>query len=235
MAKKKRKTIKIEIPIPDVRTPKSGDLEKLKKGTSDKFEEIKISLPEKVGDIKESIPEKEKIIDFVQVNKKLVSGLVVVIAAIIVVSFFLLSYQPMLQGNGNQTATRVTRTETVTVTVPLNLSFDEYLENYVDYEDQQITVTGFIKRDIKWALGGGGMGTYTYAVIDDFDNEINLIDLTSKQKSVFPPNGTSEDLYRVSGLVKLKYMGFDLDVLEVVQTERPTKVVEKQVTIEEFV
>jgi len=86
---------------------------------------------------------------FVRENNKLVDGAVVVIAAIIVVSFLLANYQFPAEPEEGYVPQKVNRTKTLTVTVPVNVSLEEYLENSVDYEDEIVTVTGFLKNDIK--------------------------------------------------------------------------------------
>lgn len=228
MARKRKKTIKIEIPVPEplqnVRKPRSEDLKKIKE-----------SIP-KTEDLKRSLPRKDEIIRFYQQNSKLVIAGVVIVAAIIVTSLFLISYPPVPADTDEPYVPRkVNRTKTVTVTVPVNLSFDDYLDNYLIYEDVEISVIGFIKREIKWGLGSGTMGTYTYSVVDDFDNEMNLTELSSSQKSLFPSEGASEGLFRVKGIVRLKYMGFDLEVTAMNGIQRPETQVQKTIIVEEYV
>lgn len=227
MAKKKRKTIKIEIPVPE-------PLQKVRKPRAEDLGKIKGSVP-KADEIKRALPKKDEVLRFYRQNRNLVLAAAVVIAAIIAVSFFLISYQPATDSGQPYVPTKVNRTRTVTVTVPVNLSFDEYLKNYVVYEDLEISVTGFLKREIKWGLGGGSMGTYTYSVVDDFSKEINLTGLSSSQKALFPANGTSEGLFRVTGLVRLRYMGFDLEVTYMNAVERPETQVQKTIMVEETV
>jgi len=218
MAKKRKKTIKIEITVPEffyrLRKPQATDVEK----------------------IKASLPRNEKMTRFVRENNKLVCVAVVVIAAIIVVSFmFLANYQLPAEPEEGYVPQKVNRTKTVTVTVPVNMSFEEYLENSVNYEDEIVTVTGFLKNDIMWAKGAGGLGTYIYSVVDDFEKEINLTGLTARHKSLFVQEGITEELFNVTGQVKLKYMGFDLEVSSIVLTQRPTTEMEKQIIVEEYV
>jgi hypothetical protein len=199
------------------------------------LEKIKESIP-KTEDIKRSLPRKDEIIRFYQHNSKPVIAGVVIVAAIIVTSLFLISYKPVpIDTDEPYVPRKVNRTKTVTITVPVNLSFDEYLDNYVMYEDSEISVMGFIKREIKWSLGGGAMGTYTYSMVDDFDNEMNLTDLSSSQKALFPSEGVSEGLFRIKGIVRLKYMGFDLEVTTMNGVQRPETQVQKTTIVEEYV
>jgi len=146
MAKKRKKTIKIEITVPEffyrLRKPQATDVEK----------------------IKASLPRNEKMTRFVRENNKLVCVAVVVIAAIIVVSFmFLANYQLPAEPEEGYVPQKVNRTKTVTVTVPVNMSFEEYLENSVNYEDEIVTVTGFLKNDIMWAKGAGSRYSVLFA------------------------------------------------------------------------
>jgi hypothetical protein len=223
MAKKRKKTIKIEIPVPEVRKPQAKDLDKIKK-----------SLPGKVEELKTYVPRNEKAEKFVRDNRNLLIAAVVVVAAMIVTSF-MISYFPPAEEQPDAGPRLVNRTKTVMVTVPVNISNEEYIDNIVNYEDQTITVTGFLQKGIKWGQGGGGMGTYTYSVLDDFDNEINLTDLTTREKSFFVEDGATAELYNVTGKVLLKYAGFDLSVSDIVPTTRPTTQVERQIVVEEYV
>ena len=224
MAKRKKKKIKIEMTVPEpidrLRMPKSSDTEKLK--TALKKTDIKTAI--KSDEIKR----------FVKHNDKLVLAAVIIIIAAIAGSLVIMNFLPSKPGTV-YVPKKVTRTETITVTVPLNLSFDEYLDNSINYEDELIFVTGFLRKDIKWGKGGGDLGTYTYSLVDDFGEELNLTELTASQKSMFPQEGESTGLYKVSGMVRLIYKGFDLEVLDIVQVERPTTQVQRTVTIDEYV
>jgi hypothetical protein len=237
MAKKKKKTIKIEIPVPeplqDIRKPKAEDLDKIKESIPT-TEEIKRSLPKRLPNKDDAYRLKDYICNLYREYPRHVMAAVVIVAAIIVVGFFL-SYQPPAADTGGPAGpTKVNRTKVVTVTVPVNLSFGEYLENYVEYEDAEISVIGFIKRDIKWGMGGGTMGTYTYAVVDDFGNELNLTELSARQKTMFPDENMSESLYRVTGMVRLKFRGFDLEVSSINEVNRPETQVQRTIVVEEY-
>ena len=76
MAKKRRKTIKIEIPVPE-------PLQNVRKPRSEDLDNIKESIP-KMDEIKASLPRKDDIVRFYQQNSKLVIAGVVIVAAIIV-------------------------------------------------------------------------------------------------------------------------------------------------------
>ena len=149
MARKKKK-LKIEVTVPEpidrLRMPKSSDAEKLKAAI--KETDVKTAL--KTDEIKR----------FVKQNDKLLLASVIVVVAIVSVSLLLVNYYLSNEPPEVYVPTKVTRTETITVTVPANLSFDEYLENSLEYEDELVTVIGIIKSGIKWGEGTSGeLGT----------------------------------------------------------------------------
>jgi len=59
--------------------------------------------------------------------------------------------------------------------------------------------------------------------------------LTARHKSVLVQEGITEELFNVTGQIKLKYGGFDLEVSSIVLTQRPTTEMEKQIIVEEYV
>ena len=224
MARKKRKKIKIELTVPEpinrLRMPKSGDTKKLKDAI--KKTDVKTAL--KTDAIKE----------FIQKNDRLVVASIIVIVAAVSISLVIMSFFFQSQLPAAYVPQKVTRTETVTVEVPVNLSFEEYLDNSIDYGDEEVTVIGFLKNDLRMASGGGVMGIHIYSVVDDYGNEINLTELSVKDKTMFVQRDMTLDLYEVRGKIKLKFREFDLEVTDIQPIERPTTQVVNTVIIEEY-
>jgi hypothetical protein len=59
------------------------------------------------------------------------------------------------------------------------------------------------------------MGVYQYYIVDDYGNEISLVDLGVLQRSLFETGATTRDVYTVKGIVKVRYAGFDLRVTSI--------------------
>lgn len=104
-------------------------------------------------------------------------------------------------------------------------SFTEYLSNYADYDKEKVTLTGFVSRGIE-KLGSGGV--YVEYIVDDFDNGITLLNLNKEQIRLFPKTGTTDELYNITGIFKRKYKGLDLQVTEIIKTERQKILIKKE-------
>jgi len=92
------------------------------------------------------------------------------------------------------------------------VSLQQYIDDYMTYADTQVTLTGYLMSRIQSGSGSGTMGVYIYYLTDDYGNEISLTGLTEKQKSLFVKGGTTTGLFSVTGTVRTKYAGFDLQV-----------------------
>jgi hypothetical protein len=218
MVKKKKKTIKVEIPVPDM--PSASKISKTVKESVD---------AEKVHEtIKKNIPKEEieKTRVFLEKNYKPVSVVVVAVIAIIVVSFSLPPQSPQI----DQTLVGP-QYQKIMVDVPAAISFSDYLENYQNYADQEVSILGFLLNRLEQAGGTGSLSVYAYYMIDDFDSEIHLTGLDTGEKAKFVRDGITEDLYDVKGIIKTKYAGFDLEVTSITPAERPMTQVEKTVPV----
>lgn len=233
MAKKKRKTIKIEIPVPEL--PKKLP-DKLPKKLPGKEEIAKsVDLEKSKEAIRKNIPKQvdvEMIKQRLMQNRSLAKAAAVVIVAIIGISVIL--YAQSLPPS-SPLPRKVYSTKTVTETVPVNLSFADFIAGYLDHEDESVTVMGFLVDRIQAAPGGGTMGIHYYYVMDDSGNEIHLTDLSSRDKGMFAVDGKTEGLYNVTGVVRTKFQGFDLEVTGIAPATRPTVTMEKEVTTVEYV
>lgn len=100
-----------------------------------------------------------------------------------------------------------------------DISFEEYLKYYGDFDNQKGTLIGKLNRVIE---GKGSEGVYTEYIVDDFDNKIKLLNINKEQLNLFPKTGTTEDYFLVSGKFKRKYGGLDLEVNLIEELQRET-------------
>ncbi|UCD02820.1 MAG: hypothetical protein JSV63_03485 [Candidatus Aenigmatarchaeota archaeon] len=226
--KKKKKTIKIEIPVPEMPSAseitKSMDPEKVHKTIKEKIPKEEIEKTAKF--IEKYIPKEEieKARMFAEKNIKPLAVVVVAIIAVIVVAFSQ-SSQPQ---QGTVTGPVY---QTITVEVPVEITFDEYLQNYQSYAGQEVTVVGFLLNRLEQGGGAGTLGIYAYYMVDDLNGEIHLTGLDAIEKALFTKGNLTKGLYEVSGVIKTKYGGFDLEVTSITPTERPTRPVERTVQV----
>jgi hypothetical protein len=214
MAKKrKKKSIKIEIPLPDL--PSTSEI-KESVDTDEVQRIIKKNL---------SGAEIAKARKFAEKNYKLLLLAVVAVIAVAIAA----SAGPPAQYQAPSAEGPVY--QTVTTDVPQVMSFDEYLVNYEGYADQGVSINGFLLNRLEQGGGTGAIGVYAYYLVDDYGNEIHLTGLTTSEKAVFVRNNVTEGLYEVTGTIKTKYGGFDLEVTSITATERPTVQVTERVLV----
>ena len=108
--------------------------------------------------------------------------------------------------------------------IPINISFAAYMDDIDTYTNKDVTLTGFLSREIEKS-GTGGI--YVEYIIDDFDNKITLLNLNKEQMSLFPKIGKTGVLYNVKVKFKKKYRNLDLEVSGIVNSERPIVLIEK--------
>jgi hypothetical protein len=212
--KPKRKTIKVEIPLPHVHLRSA-----LRKGArsirkSGRTLKKKLSVDE--DDVKRpwNLPKhhnaaKTKHMHQAMSRRELFFGSILVAAVLIAIVMtrpgnFIVSDSPAGEDEppfGWGTLPQIRE----------KISFAGYIDNYLIYGDREIALTGFLKSELSEAPGEG-MSVYKYYIVDDYGREIGLIELGVLPRSLFVKNATTEDLYNVTGIVKVRYAGFDLKV-----------------------
>ena len=103
----------------------------------------------------------------------------------------------------------------VTEEKPIGISFTKYLNNISGYDKKDVTLTGFLNRDL---ILSGTAGVYVESVRDNSGNKINLLRLKKEQINLFPRIGKTNELYNVTGQFKRKYQGLDLEVVDIVKS-----------------
>jgi len=120
------------------------------------------------------------------------------------------------------------KNKTIIELIPSNISFKEYLENKDKYNNKNVTLVGFLQNKLEGSITSG---IYVDFLVDDFENEIDLLKLTSEQKELFTKKGITKELYNVSGVLKRRYKGLDLEVSKIVPSERPVIEAKKQIIV----
>jgi hypothetical protein len=203
--KQKRRTIKVEVPVPRVPVPSAA---KIRHHARRGHERVKRSLsaPERHAWNTPGAHERRKM--------ELAVGATVVAIVVILVIVFSGPAEwrsppasgPDAWGGENAPSGWPSLDD-----LRPRISFERYISGYLYYGDQTISLQGFLRNRIEDAPGGG-MGVYEYYLVDDYGSEISLIDLGVLQRSLFVSNGTTADIYNVTGVVKVRYAGFDLRV-----------------------
>jgi len=103
----------------------------------------------------------------------------------------------------------------ITEEKPIGISFTKYLNNISGYDKKDVTLTGFLNREL---ILLGTAGVYVESVRDNSGNKINLLRLKKEQINLFPRIGKTNELYNVTGQFKRKYKGLDLEVVDIVKS-----------------
>lgn len=115
-------------------------------------------------------------------------------------------------------------------TVSNKISFKNYMENIYDVEGQEAEIKGFLRRYIK---GSESAGVYVEGLADDQNNTIDLINLNSKIKKMFPQKGITEEVYKIKGTFKRKYKTLQLEPKKIELSQRdPAGIITKEKSIE---
>lgn len=198
MAKKRKRTVKVEIPLPDISSPKINKKD-LKKATKS-FEQIHETM---------------------QKNTKLLALLAVISVAAALVHSMPGSVQvPAEEDNAPQF--RTITEENIEV-----LSFSEYMENYQAYDGSVVTLKGMLSYKLESGSGQGTLGVYVYRLVDDLGNEIDLSGLDPQKRIMFLKGEVTEDVFEVSGTIDVGYQDFELVVDDITPSEREVTLTEK--------
>ncbi len=118
-------------------------------------------------------------------------------------------------------------------TISDKISFKEYLENIYTIDGTEGKIKGMLKRFIQYQDSNQFIGVYIESISDDFGNQIELLNLKSDQKKLFPVNGTSKEIYEINGKFKRSYKTLKFEVKEIMISKRnPAGLVEKQKMID---
>ena len=98
-----------------------------------------------------------------------------------------------------------------------------------DYDEKRVTLTGFLSRGIQ-ELGTGGV--YFASIVDDYGNDIKLINMNKEFISKFPKTGITDDLYNVTGYFSKRYNLLDLKPTDIVKTNRNKRQIEEKEIME---
>ena len=102
-------------------------------------------------------------------------------------------------------------------TIPSEISFSEYIENPYEYDKEEVTLKGFLKRSIE---GRGAAGVQIVSIVDDYDNEIKLEGEYTQLKIIIPEIGKTDTLYSVKGTFEREYRTLNLQTETITPTER---------------
>ncbi len=203
MAKKKRKTVKVEIPVPDIAPPKLDRRHVEKAARS-------------MGRFQATMQKNTR-------NIAYVAAVVVAVAAIYGLTG---AIQTEDEPTVYQPQTRI-----VTERVPETLSFSDYMENFRDYDGLSVTLKGMLSNMVETGGGQGTLGVYVYKVVDDYGNAIQLSGLTSQQRSLFVKGEVTQEVFEVSGTLKAGYAEFEIIVDSITPAVRKVTLLERTVPI----
>lgn len=203
MAKKKRKTVKVEIPVPDLSSPKLNN-KHIKKAAK--------SLDDFHGTMQKN-------------TKNLVYLAVIVVAVVAIYSF-----SGALQVDEEELS-QEPQFRTVTDEIHETLSFSDYMENFRAYDGSSVTLKGMLSYKLEAGSGQGTLGVYVYRLVDDMGNEIGLSSLTSQQRTLFVRDVVTEEVFEVTGTIEVDYMDFEIAVESITPAERDVSYIQRQVPI----
>ena len=98
---------------------------------------------------------------------------------------------------------------------PIGISFTKYLNNISGYDKKEVTLTGFLNREL---ILSGTAGVYVESVRDNSGNKIGLLNMKKEQINLFPRIGKTNELYNITGTFKRKCKGLDLEVVDIVKS-----------------
>ncbi len=128
----------------------------------------------------------------------------------------------------------VQRMRLVTVVVPGNISNEDYFIDPGRYGDMEVSVKGMLQSRSFVSPGSGIMSVYSYYLVDDFGRKMNLTGLSAQQQALFPQNNRTEAVYEIRGIIRVKFEGFYLQVIEITPSQRPQFEVTRQVPVWEM-
>ena len=89
-------------------------------------------------------------------------------------------------------------------------------------------MTGFLRYKLE---GTGNSGIFKEVIVDDFGNEIDLVNIPNLYRKHFVKRETTEELYNVTGNFKRTFKSANIDVDKITVTERPLTILERKTTV----
>ncbi len=103
--------------------------------------------------------------------------------------------------------------------IPLNISFDEYLSNPENYHNQKVSLFGYLVKKYK----DNTSSVFRRVLIDDFDNEIIITQISSEEIDYFVEDKTIKDVYEVIGIFRQDHGIPNIRADKITPSEKPTK------------
>jgi len=231
---KKRKSISISVPVPSLPSmPKvngprlARTSKKMIRGLEQQSTKGSLAVTAAARKSKKLL----KNIDIHSTEGRLAVAAVLVIAAMASLAVYYFSFS----GPDREPApTPVQRLRIVTVIVPGNISNEDYFLDPGRFSDTEVTVKGMLYSKSFVSPGSGIMSVYSYYLDDDFGRRMNLTGLSAQQQALFPTNGSTQAIYEVRGIIRVKFEGFYLQVIDISASQRPQVEVTRQVPVWEM-
>jgi len=130
------------------------------------------------------------------------------------------------------TAVNVSKNIIENVEEDVNISFNAYLADIYYYNGKEINLTGFLKRSVK---GNSSSGIIFESIVDDYENNIDLLNAYSLIEPIIPDKGMTKEVYQVNGRFKRNYLTLQIQVDSITLSHKDiiTKQVSKVVQVSE--
>jgi len=110
-----------------------------------------------------------------------------------------------------------TKSVVINETLAYEISFSKFLDDVYKSEGLEANLLGYLDRYVK---GTSNTGIITEAITDDKDNRIDLFNLDTTEKNLFPRRGKTSQLYFVKGTFKRNYKTLTFQVSSIKEGER---------------
>lgn len=100
------------------------------------------------------------------------------------------------------------------------ISFDSYLKDLSYSHNQNVTLNGIMKREVKWSNPEKTVGTHVISIVDDENNEIILRGKYNEIDRILPQVGQTSNLFSVQGVLKWVNNGLDMEVEKITLYQR---------------
>jgi hypothetical protein len=140
---------------------------------------------------------------------------VVIIAVVIGGYIFLNSHYTEKEDDVMETHTTYVN-QTTMVKVYENFSIEDYVVNRLQYDGKEVIVRGYLVHSIERPVA---VPQHYYYIIDDYDNKIELFNLTEEQKELFPKQKKTKKAYDVTGIYVREFMSATMSVTNIEEYE----------------
>lgn len=114
--------------------------------------------------------------------------------------------------------------KTVTTKVYDPISIKEYIENRKKYENKKIEIEGYLQHTVERRMY---IGEDYYYIVDDEKNNITLTNITEELKQYFVKKAITTTPYKVTGVYNAIYLGQELHVTNIQESQRTYKEVQE--------